>query len=149
MNAERCQREDELLESLGRNFIGSELESHLTACTSCSELRLVAGALLDDRVQAISEAHVPSSGTMWWRMRVRLRLEMEARARRSLYIGQAATLLVAIALVVSFFGSDVASELRDLRELVSTIHISTKLLFIAATWALAVPVAGWVAIRQK
>ena len=146
MNAERCQREDELLESLGRNFIGPELESHLTACTSCSELRLVAGALLDDRVQAISEAHVPSSGTMWWRMRVRLRLELEARARRSLYIGQAATLLVAIALVVSFFGSDVTTELR---ELVASIHISTKLLFIAATWALAVPIAGWVAIRQK
>lgn len=146
MNAERCQREDELLESLGRNFIGPELESHLAACTSCSELRLVAGALLDDRVQAISEAHVPSSGTMWWRMRVRLRLELEARARRSLYIGQAATLLVAIALVVSFFGSDVTTELR---ELVASIHISTKLLFIAATWALAVPIAGWVAIRQK
>ncbi|HEX6084831.1 MAG TPA: hypothetical protein VF266_09925 [Thermoanaerobaculia bacterium] len=146
MNAERCQREDELLESLGRNFIGPELESHLAACTPCSELRLVAGALLDDRVQAISEAHVPSSGTMWWRMRVRLRLELEARARRSLYIGQAATLLVAIALVVSFFGSDVTTELR---ELVASIHISTKLLFIAATWALAVPIAGWVAIRQK
>ena len=146
MSAERCQREDELLESLGRNFVGPELESHVAACTSCSELRLVAGALLDDRVQAISEAHVPSSGTMWWRMRVRFRLEMEARARRSLYIGQAATLLVAIALVVSFFGSDVAAEVR---QLVATVHISTPLLLIAATWALAVPIAGWVAIRQK
>ena len=146
MSAKRCQREDELLESLGRNFVGPELESHVSACTSCSELRLVAGALLDDRVQAISEAHVPSSGTMWWRMRVRLRLEMEARARRSLYIGQAATLLVAIGLVVSFFGSDVAVEVR---QLVSTIHLSTPLLLIAATWALAVPIAGWVAIRQK
>ena len=146
MSAERCHREDELLESLGRNFMGPELESHVAACTACSELRLVAGALLDDRVQAMTEAHVPSSGTMWWRMRVRLRLELEARARRSLYLGQAATLLVAIGLVVSFFGSDLAVEVR---ELVSTVNISTPLLLIAATWALAVPIAGWVAIRQK
>lgn len=146
MSAERCHREDELLESLGRNFMGPELESHLAACTACSELRLVAGALLDDRVQAMTEAHVPSSGTMWWRMRVRLRLEMEARARRSLYLGQAATLLVAIGLVVSFFGSDLAVEVR---ELVATVNLSTPLLLIAATWALAVPIAGWVAIRQK
>ncbi|HYC94056.1 MAG TPA: hypothetical protein VEO54_32960 [Thermoanaerobaculia bacterium] len=146
MNAARCQREDELLDALGRNFIGPELESHLSGCTSCSELRLVAGAFLDDRAQAMAEAHVPSSGTMWWRMRVRHRQELEARARRSLYLGQAATLLVAIALVVSFFGSDVAVEVRHL---VSTVRLSTPLLLIAATWALAVPIAGWVAIRQK
>lgn len=146
MNADRCHREDELIESLGRNFIGPELESHVVSCASCSELRLVAGAFLDDRAQAMTEAHVPSSGTMWWRMRVRHRHELQARARRSLYIGQAATLLVALALVVSFFGSDVATGVR---ELASNIHISTKLLLIAATWALAVPIAGWVAIRQK
>jgi predicted anti-sigma-YlaC factor YlaD len=146
MNAERCSREDELLDSLGRTFIGPELESHLSGCAPCSELRLVAGAFLDDRAQAMTEAHVPSSGTMWWRMRVRYRQEMEARARRSLYLGQAATLLVAIGLVVSFFGSDVALEVRHL---MSTIRLSTPLLLIAATWALAVPIAGWVAIRQK
>ena len=40
-------------------------------------------------------------------------------------------------------------RVKKLRELVASIHISTKLLFIAATWALAVPIAGWVAIRQK
>ncbi len=146
MSAARCQREDELLEALGRNLVGPELESHVTACAPCSELRLVAGALLDDRVQAMTEADVPSSGTMWWRMRVRHRQELESRARRSLFVGQAATLLVALALVISFFGSDVAVEVRHLA---STVQISTKLLLIAATWALAVPIAGWVAIRQK
>ncbi len=146
MSAERCHREDELLESLGRNFIGPELESHVSSCAACGELRLVAGAFLDDRAQAMIEAPVPSSGTMWWRMRVRHRHDLQARARRSLFIGQAATLLVAIALVISFFGTDVALELRHLA---TTIRFSTPLLLIAATWLLVVPIAGWVAIRQK
>jgi hypothetical protein len=146
MSAERCPRENELLDSLGRNFVGAELESHVTSCTSCGELRLVAGAFLDDRAQAMMEAPVPSSGTMWWRMRVRHRHDLEARARRSLFIGQAATLLVALALVISFFGTDVALELRHL---VTTVRVSTPLLLIAATWLLVVPIAGWVAIRQK
>jgi predicted anti-sigma-YlaC factor YlaD len=146
MSADRCHREDELLEALGRSFVGPELESHVASCTACGELRLVAGALLDDRTQAMMEAPVPSSGTMWWRMRVRHRQELESRARRSLLIGQAATLLVAIGLVISFFGADLATEAR---QLLSTIRISTPLLLIAATWLLAVPIAGWVAIRQK
>ena len=146
MSADRCHREDELLEALGRSLVGPELESHVASCASCSELRLVAGALLGDRAQAMMEAPVPSSGTMWWRMRVRHRHELEARARRSLLIGQAATLLIAIALVVSFFGTDVAVELRHL---VTTIRFSTPLLLAAATSALLLPLAGWVVIRQK
>jgi hypothetical protein len=146
MSANRCLREDELLEALGRGFVGPELESHVVSCTACGELRLVAGALLDDRTQAMMEAPVPSSGTMWWRMRIRHRQELESRARRSLLVGQAATLLVAIGLVISFFGADLAVEAR---QLLSTIRISTPLLLVAATWLLAVPIAGWVAIRQK
>lgn len=146
MSAARCHREDELLDSLGRNFVGPELESHAASCPSCGDLRLVAGAFLDDRAQAMMEAPVPSSGTMWWRMRVRHRHDLQARARRSLFIGQAATLLVAIALVISFFGTDVAAEFR---QLATTIDFSTPLLLVAATWLLVVPIAGWVAIRQK
>lgn len=146
MNAARCAREDELLDALGRGFIGAELESHVAACIACGELRIVAGALLDDRVQAMNEASLPSSGTMWWRMRVRHRHEVALQARRSLLIGQAATLLIALVLVLAFFGTDLAAEARHL---VTTIRFSTPLLFAAATCALVVPIAGWVVIRQK
>ena len=153
MNVERCEREDELLEALGRDFIGPELESHVTACAACSDLRLVAGAFLDDRAHAMMEAPVPSSGTMWWRMRIRHRHELQARARQSLLIGQAATLAIAIALVWTFFGADVAAFGTDmaagLRHLATTIRVSTPLLLGVATSALLVPIAGWVAIRQK
>jgi len=141
-----CHREEELLEALERGFVGAELEAHVASCRSCSELRVVAGALLDDRAQAIMEAPVPSAGTMLWRMRVRQRQEAEATARRSLLIGQAVTLTIAIALVMSFFGTDLVIAVRDA---IATIRLSTPLLLALATWILGAPIAGWVALRQK
>lgn len=146
MSAAGCAREGELLEALERGFVGAELDAHAASCASCGELRLVAGALLDERVDAMAEAPVPSSGTMWWRMRVRHRHEAEAAARRSLMIGQAATLLVAIALVVSYFGGEIAFGVRHLA---ATVRLSTPLLLAVATWVLLAPIAGWVALRQK
>ena len=146
MSRTRCQREDELLDALERAFIDVDLEEHLKSCIDCSELRLVAGALLDDRTHAITEAAVPSAGTMWWRMIVRHRLEAEAAARRSLLIGQAVTLSVAIGLIALFFGSDVVLEVR---KVAASIRLSTPLLIALSTWLLAAPIAGWVAIRQK
>jgi len=92
------------------------------------------------------EAPVLPSGTMWWRVRARHRQEAEATARRSLLIGQGVTLAMAMALVISFFGSDVAFAVRHL---IATIRLSTPLLLVLATWILIAPIAGWVAIRQK
>lgn len=146
MSVARCPREEEMFEALERGFVGAELDAHAASCASCGELRLVAGAFLDARVEAIAEAPVPSSGTMWWRMRVRHRQEAESAARRSLMIGQAATLLVAIALVVSYFGGEIAFGVRHL---VATVRLSTPLLLAVATWVLLAPIAGWVALRQK
>lgn len=141
-----CAREHELLDALGRGFVGQELESHITACEPCSELRLVAGALLDDRADAMIEAPIPSAGTMWWRMHVRRRQEAQATARRSLLIGQAATLLIALALVAAFFGADITFAVKNV---IATIRLSTPLLLALATWLLGAPIAGWVALRQK
>ena len=146
MSATVCTREDELLASLERGFIGEELDSHVGSCDSCTELRIVAGALLDDRAVTMAEANVPAAGTMWWRLRVRHRHDAEATARRSLLVGQAATLLVAVALVVSFFGVEIAAGVRHV---VQNIRLNTPLLFAVTAWLLIVPIAGWVAIRQK
>lgn len=141
-----CARENELLDALGRGFVGTELESHVASCEACGELRLVAGALLDDRAQTMIEAAIPSSGTMWWRMRVRHRHDAQTAARRSLLIGQAATLVIALVLVAAFFGTDVTYAVRDL---IATIRLSTPLLLAFATVLLMAPIAGWVALRQK
>lgn len=146
MSAARCPREDELLDALGRDFVGAELDAHAATCASCSELRLVAGALLDERVEAISQAPVPSAGTMLWRMHMRYRQEAQAVARRSLLVGQAVTLAVAIGLVVLLFGPSIAVGVR---EAVTSIKLSTPLLLVLATWVLLAPIAGYVAIRQK
>ena len=146
MSAKRCDRENELLDALERGFVPSDLEAHITTCGSCAELRLVAGALLDDRMHAITEASVPSAGTMWWRMLVRHRHDVEAASRRSLMVGQALTLAVAIGLMGLFFGADVMAEVR---KIAAAIRVSTPLLLALATWILIAPIAGWVAIRQK
>ena len=140
-----CPREDELLDALERAFVGTELEAHVTSCPSCSELRLVAGALLDDRAEAMLTAPVPSAGTMWWRMQLRHKQDAAATARRSLFIGQAVTLTIALALVISFFGSDLASGVRAA---IGMIRLSTPLLLAIATLLVATT-AGWVAVRER
>ncbi len=146
MKGEICHRENELLDALGAGFVGDELSSHVVVCVSCSELRTVAGALLDESAVAMAEAHVPSSGTMWWRMQIRKRQDAQSRAQRSLIVGQAATLLIALALVATLFGSEVVIGVR---EIFATIRLSTPLVIALATWVLLAPVAGWIALRQK
>lgn len=145
-NANACQREDELLAALGAGFIGEELESHIAKCAACRELRLVAGALLDERVQAVTEATLPSSGTMLWRMQRRRRQEAQATARRSLLIGQAVTLAAAVALVFKLLGGNLAGEAVNV---IASIKLSTPLLLAVAAWLLAAPIAGWALLRQK
>lgn len=144
--ANACPREDELLDALAADFIGEELESHVATCAACHELRLVAGALLDERVQAVTEAALPSSGTMLWRMQMRRRQEAQSTARRSLLIGQAVTLAAAIVLVFTLLGGNLAGEAVTV---ISSIKLSTPLLLAVAIWLLAAPIAGWVLIRQK
>lgn len=146
MTATPCPREDELLAALGRGYVGAELEEHAAACPDCGELRRVAGALLDDKARTIEEAPVPAAGTMWWRLQIRQRQDAEARARRSLLVGQAATLAVALALVLALFGPEV---LHGLRELAATVRLSTPLLFAFGAWILLTPIAGWLVLRQK
>ena len=145
-NTNPCPREDELLAALGAGFIGEELASHITTCAACGELRLVAGALLDERVQAVTEAALPSSGTMLWRMQMRRRQEAQSAARRSLLIGQAVTLAAAVVLVFTLLGGHLAGEAVNV---IASIKLSPPLLLAVAIWLLAAPIAGWVLIRQK
>lgn len=146
MTTNLCPREDELLDALAAGFIGGELESHVAACSSCSELRLVAGAVLDDRAVAMMEAPIPASGTVWWRMQLRQNQEAQALTRRSLLIGQAVTLATALTLLGAFFGLDLAAGAR---EAIASVHLSTPVLLALVASVLGAPLAGLVAIRQK
>jgi hypothetical protein len=145
MKIESCRRERELLDALMRGYVDPDLAAHASECAACCELRLVAGALIEERIDAVAAAPVPSAEAMWLRMQMRAHQDAQARARRSLVIGQAATLLVAIGLVLSLFGGDlVAAAYR----VVTSIRISTPLLLVIATWLVTAPLAGWVAIRR-
>jgi hypothetical protein len=141
-----CEREAELLAALGRGFLGRELEDHVRECAACGELHLVAGALLDDRAAAVAEAPVPSAGTMWWRMRMRHRRDAQALARRSLLVGQALSLAVAIALLAWLFGGEVVQGARGV---FAAVRVSTPLLLAMVTLLVLAPIGGWVAIRGK
>lgn len=141
-----CAWESELLDALQRGYVGADLKAHVSECESCSELRAVAGALLDDRVSAVAEAHVPDSGAMLWRLQVRHRRDVEAAARRSLLIGQAATVAIAIVLVASLFGVEIANITTHLA---ASIHVSTAMIVAVVASLFVIPLAGFVAIRQK
>jgi hypothetical protein len=144
-----CRREDELLDALGRGYVGAELHAHVATCDACTELQSVAGALLDERVLATAEATLPSAGTIWWRMQMRHRQETQSMARRSLLVGQAVTLAVALTLAIAIFGSQFADEMREGVTALTSIRLSTPLLLLIATWALIAPIGGYIAIRQK
>lgn len=149
MSAVRCPFEDELLDALGRGYVSAELAAHIAGCSSCGELQLVAGALLDEHATAVREAPMPSAGTVWWRMQIRHRHEVQAAARRSLFVGQAATLVIALILAGAFFGVELTVGIR---EIVAAVRLSTPLMVIVGAWLLfllAAPIAGYVAIRQK
>jgi len=143
---ERCRREDDLLDALGKGLVGAELEGHVEQCAACSELRLVAGALLGDRTDAMREAAVPSSASMWWRMQMRYRRDVATATTRSLWIGQALTLAVAIGLTALVFGGEVSGAVRHLA---TSINVSTPILLAIATTIVAAPFAGYVATRSK
>lgn len=142
----RCAREDELLTALGRGFLGLDLEAHLRECPSCHDLHLVAGALLDERTAAVAEARVPSAGTTWWRMRMRHRQEAQAAARRTLLVGQALSLAVAVGLLLFVFGPGL---LHMVRQLASSLELSKPLLLALAALLLLAPIGGWIAVRGK
>lgn len=149
MSAVRCPLEDELLDALGRGYVNAELAAHVAGCSSCSELQLVAGALLYEHATAVSEAPMPTAGTVWWRMQIRHRHEVQAAARRSLFVGQAATLVISLILVGAFFGVELTVGLR---EIVAAVRLSTPLMVTVGAWLLLLlvaPIVGYVAIRQK
>ena len=79
-------------------------------------------------------------------MRLRQRQEAEGRARRWLLAGQAATLAVALALVVGLFGSELAGAAKAAAD---ALQLANPLLVAAAVAAtLLVPLGGWLASRS-
>ncbi len=108
MRRSDCSREAELLEALqnaswpaGGN---QDLRAHVAACRSCAELVAVVLPLVGDRLAATREAHVPSSGIMWWRLQMRARREAARAASRPIAVVQGLALACAAGLLVAIIG---------------------------------------------
>lgn len=103
MMSSNCPREPELLDILmqGRwpHSAGDELRQHVARCKECSDLALVAGSLIDDRVANEHSVTVPTSGGMWWRMQIRERLERKASAARTVQRAHAMTIALTVVIV--------------------------------------------------
>lgn len=144
-----CLREEELLEELsaGREP-QSELATHVAACPSCSELALVAGAILDDRSTAMREAAVPPSGAVWWRLQMRAYQDAQRATSRTVTLVQAAALLAALAIAVAFLGGEsLLASLSSLRHM-PLAPFNLPLAIAVAFFLIATPVGLWVAMRD-
>ncbi|MBW3566018.1 MAG: hypothetical protein KY459_15005 [Acidobacteria bacterium] len=144
----QCARETDLLDALQAGYVTTELSHHLEECADCRDLEAIAGALLDDRATTLSEARIPSSGTMWWRMQIRLRGDAETRTRRALVFGQGITLLVAVGLIVTLLGDWLLPEITAIFSGISLTTPIVTLSVLAVLALIAVPVAGWIVVHR-
>ena len=107
MNAQTCSREAEVLESiLAGRWAGteSELHEHAASCAPCGELASVAAALQAEYQAALRDAHVPSSGVVWWRAQRREREEALLAATRTITVVQTASVIGAVAIALTILG---------------------------------------------
>ena len=89
-----CDREEEVLDAImsGQwppapgNNVG--LFEHVDGCPICGELATVAMALRSERDLAYRDAHLPTSGQVWWRASMRTRAEAAATAARPITVLQ-------------------------------------------------------------
>lgn len=150
MTPATCPREAELLAALGRGFVAPDLAAHAAGCPACGELQLVARALLDDRETAVREVRVPAAATTWWRLRLRQRREAEAKTRRTLLVGQAVTVVAALALVAALFGAELVAAVRAATAGVPAGAPLALGLGVVGLLVLLVPLgAGWLALRRR
>jgi len=89
-----CDREPEVLEAIlsgqwppvpGNNV---DLHGHVDGCPICSDVATVAAALRNERDDAYRDAHLPTSGQVWWRASMRRRAEASATAARPITVLQ-------------------------------------------------------------
>lgn len=161
-----CPREAEILDAIGagrwEECRDEELGSHVANCETCSEIALVASALLEDRGEAVRDAAVPPSGQVWWRMQMRARREEQLAAGRTVSAAQAVVLVCASSVALATLGAGVlpgwgawiarsASALPARLLELSSLPVSG--IWIAALAGAAIlllaPVAVWFAITEE
>ena len=83
-----CPFEHDILEAVVSGHWPEDLRRHADVCAVCVDLATVAGALRNEREEAWQDAHVPTSGQVWWRATMRTRAEAAATAARPIALLQ-------------------------------------------------------------
>ena len=89
-----CPREQEVLDALQSGRM-KELRDHLSECSDCADLALVAGFLQNENEivqQELSrgDVHLPSASFLWWKSKLRARREAQDKALQPVRIAEKA-----------------------------------------------------------
>jgi hypothetical protein len=93
MSRIQCERENEVLEACRSDLWTPALREHVSHCTDCGEVIIVAGFLVHEAEIAGLEAHLPSSSLIWWRRQLAAKNAALTRATRPITLVTALSLL--------------------------------------------------------
>jgi predicted anti-sigma-YlaC factor YlaD len=149
-----CTREAEILEAIttGRWAQGgdAELRAHAKECPACADLASVASAIAEESAVAMRQAHVPSSGLVWWRMQRRVQAESAENAKRAVSIVQVATLAAtAFAVLVILGGLSLLKNWNQWMVTFTAPQWNMPLILAAATCLLLAPFAVYYAVTEE
>lgn len=104
-----CEREDELTEVIrdGRwpALAKSELAQHARSCAACTDVVIVATAIVEDQQRALRSASVATPGAAWWRVQRRAAAETVRTANRTVFAVQLMSCIAALAIAVTVIGT--------------------------------------------
>jgi len=144
-----CDREWEVIDAIQAGRCNDEMTTHIASCESCNEIFIVAGALLEDGRDAMRKAPVPTSGTMWWKMKMRSRREAAIRAERTLTWVQAGSLLVAVVLGFTLIGTTSIFDVVNFEQLTTLVKGHLPLMLGLMTSLLLAPVVLYFAFTEE
>lgn len=103
-----CAREGDVLDlvAIGQwpARADADLAAHVAACPSCSDLALVASAIVDVRDTGAAHKRLPDAGIVWLRAQMRAREDAARRAARPIWIAQWTGMAVIAAILVMWSG---------------------------------------------
>lgn len=132
MKPVECEFESEVLAAVRQSRwperVDVSLRSHALACTICSDVAAIAGAVDDAREELRATAIVPDSGRVWWIAQLRARREAAEAAGRPITAAQMIAFACAVGLLGACFGATSAwfqSALRWIRSSVAAFDVKT------------------------
>jgi hypothetical protein len=163
-----CNREAELLDLLRRGswpLAGDpELHEHVQECRRCSEVLLVAQALLASRAATDAASPLPDPGILWWRAAIRRRSAAVERMNQPLAGAQGFALVLAALTLLGLIVTQAHhglhwllwwSAMQDSSAIAEPLqwlgaHSSNLLLVVPALATLAVlgGMAAWLAVER-